>query len=187
MTDSLAAQRWARMHEATQCPTDESLALVLNQDTERITLAKECDVLPLPWLLDLLPACGVNPGWIMTGRGGAFIADPFQPLRYAALLHSDEIQTGPQELIARYLLEYPPFFQTDPQFNKAVGRALTATDTADMDALALCLGLSKEEAKDARRRQRLPLLWLIRLMRRGFSPHWISEGRGPRGLAQAAG
>lgn len=185
MPDSLAAQRWARIHEATHCTTDVELTLALNLDPIQLELAKAYGVLPLPWLTRLLCTHGINPAWIMTGAGDPYITETFQPLRHAALLTEDGQDHRRQEMAVRYLLEYPPFFQSDPQFNKATGRALAATGIANLGDLAAYLGVPPEEAKEARRNQRLPLHWLFRLMDRGLSPDWICEGRGPRSLAQA--
>lgn len=186
MPNTLTAQRRARLHETTHCPTDAALGLALNLDRTQIALAKEYNVLPLSWLMVPLSVYGVDLVWVMTGQGSSYVTEKFLPLHFAALLQSDDNPTSRTlDLVARYLLEYPPFFQPDPHFSNAVGRALAATDTANMVDLANYLAVPPEESGDARRHQRLPLHWLFRLVDRGLSPDWICEGRGPRSLAQA--
>lgn len=98
MPDSLAAQRWARIHEATHCTTDAELTLALNLDPIHLELAKAYGVLPLPWLTRLLCTHGINPAWIMTGAGDPYITETFQPLRHAALLTEDGQDHRRQEM-----------------------------------------------------------------------------------------
>lgn len=62
-----------RIQAVTGCKTQQELAEFLSVKQSSISYAKKRGTIPPEWLLKLLRRKGVNPDWILTGKGPRFL------------------------------------------------------------------------------------------------------------------
>lgn len=72
-------------------------------------------------------------------------------------------------------------------FDEQADRLMLATGSSSLDELAGFLGVSITEVKEAEIRKKLPVEWLLLLLRaRSVSPDWVLTGCGPRILCDSS-
>lgn len=72
---------------------------------------------------------------------------------------------------------------TREEFDAALDRIYSITDTTTQVALSEVLGIRQSSVSDARKRNSIPRAWLVTLVDRfSANPAWILTGEGPRYL-----
>lgn len=72
---------------------------------------------------------------------------------------------------------------TREEFNAALDRIYSITETTTQVALSEVLGIRQSSVSDARKRNSIPGAWLVTLVDRfSANPAWILTGEGPRYL-----
>lgn len=67
----------------------------------------------------------------------------------------------------------------------ALARLYEAAQVAEQRELAALFGVRQAAISDARRRNRLPLAWLLELERtKGISPLWVITGEGKKSVSE---
>ncbi len=92
-----------RIFQAAGCRTQQQLAEFLDIRQSAITDAKRRGAIPADWLLKLLRIQGVNPDWILTGKGVHYLRsaeseEPVFPAERVIEIRPPE-QCSAQELI----------------------------------------------------------------------------------------